>query len=45
MTGLVFRFLSSVTLLSSPKEAVADPLPKHLLFGLWSFPVQMLSSS
>ena len=27
-------------LLQSPTEAVADPLPKHLLFGLWSSSVQ-----
>ena len=29
-------------LLPSPK-AVADPLPKHRLFGRWTSPVQLLS--
>ena len=26
------------------KEAVADPRPKHLRFGWWSSPVQLLPS-
>ena len=26
------------------REVVADPLPKHLLFGLWSSPVHMFKS-
>ena len=30
---LVCGILASGKLLKSPKEAVADPLPKHLLFG------------
>ena len=28
-------------LLPSPKEAIADPRPKHLLFVWWSSPVTM----
>ena len=31
-----------LALATSPKEAVAAPLPKHLLFGWWSSPVQFL---
>ena len=40
---LVCGVLTPGKLLASPKEALADPLPKHLLFG-WSSPVQLLQS-
>ena len=39
---LVGGVLSPGKLLSSPREAVADPLPKHLLLGWGSSPVQLL---
>ena len=39
---LVCGVLTPGKMLSSPKEAVADPLPKHLLFVWWSSPVQLL---
>ena len=39
MLSLACGVLTPGKLLSSPKEAVADPLPKCLLFGWWSSPV------
>ena len=40
---LVCGVLAPGKLLPSPKEPVADPLPKHLLFGWWRSPVQLLA--
>ena len=39
---LVSCVLALDKLFPSLKYAVADPLPKHLTFGLWSSPVQPL---
>ena len=41
---LVCGVLTPGKLLPSPKEVVADPLPKHWLFAWWSSPVQLLPS-
>ena len=40
-----FSLQETGKLLPRPKEAVADLLPKHLLFGWRSAPVQVLPSS
>ena len=38
------RVLTPGKLLPNPKAAVADPLPKHRLFGWWSSPVSVTKS-
>ena len=47
MTAAQFRCLLCGVLilgklLPSPKEAVADPLQKHMLLGWWISPLQLL---
>ena len=41
---MVFGIFPPGKLLQSSKAVVADPLPNHLPFGLWSPPVNLLSS-
>ena len=40
---LVCGVLAAEKLLPYPKEAVADPQPKYLVFGWWHSPIQLLN--